>query len=84
MCAELTGKAPPPWVNRLARIAVMANQCAPCILPASVRAVAATPSMAPLGGFVDESEDESEDDAPLLRTPQRPTMSKLSNRTGRA
>ena len=84
MCAELTGQAPPPWVNRLARIAVMANQCAPCILPASVRAVAATPSMAPLGGFVDESEDESEDDAPLLRTPQRPTMSKLSNRTGRA
>jgi hypothetical protein len=40
--------------------------------------------MVPLGGFVDESEDESEDDAPLLRTPQRPTMSKLSNRTGRA
>ena len=25
MCAELTGQAPPPWVNRLARIAVMSE-----------------------------------------------------------
>ena len=84
LCVELTGRSPPPWVNRLARLAMLANQCAPCILPVSVRAVAATPSMAPLGGFVDESDDDSDDDEPLLHTPQQPTMSKLSNRNGRA
>ena len=31
LCLELTGKMPPPWVNRLARMAVVANSCAPLL-----------------------------------------------------
>jgi hypothetical protein len=90
LCFELTGAAPPAWVNRLARVAVAANQCAPCILPASVRAVASIPSAPPTtqngNGNALEMRDalESEDDdAPLLRQPRRAAMSKLSNRNGR-
>lgn len=47
LCFELTGKMPPGWINRLARTAVVANSCAPCILPVSIRAVADTPSVPP-------------------------------------
>jgi hypothetical protein len=81
LCVELTGASPPPWVNRLARIAVLANQCAPCILPTSVRVIAGTPSVPPLGGFhADESESDDDDADALLREPRRSTASKLSNR----
>jgi hypothetical protein len=47
LCFELTGKMPPGFINRLARTAVVANSCAPCILPVSIRAVADTPSVPP-------------------------------------
>jgi hypothetical protein len=76
LCLELTGKLPPPWVNRLARIAVVANTCAPCILPASIRAVAATPSVAPPNLGAQDGDEREGDDAPLLRFPGAATMAK--------
>lgn len=87
MCLDLTGTVPPSWVNRLARVAIAANQCAPCILPASVRMVADTPSLGVPNGNSGNSEnildDGSDDDADALLIPRRATMSKVTNRNGR-
>jgi len=62
LCVELTGRKPPGYINRLARIAVVANQCAPCILPASVRAIAGPTVMPPGMGGGGESDEEEDDD----------------------
>ena len=45
-CTSSSQEMPPGWINRL-RTAVVANSCAPCILPVSIRAVADTPSVPP-------------------------------------
>ena len=83
MCAELTGCGAAAQVNRLARIAVMANQCAPCILPASVWSPRRR--LWPLGGFVDDSDDDSDDDAPLsARRSGRPCPSSRTETGGRS
>ena len=78
LCLELTGKMPPPWVNRLARMAVVANSCAPCVLPASIRAVASTPSVPPppSNGEANSADEADDDEAPLLNFPGQASMSK--------
>lgn len=91
LCLELTGKLPPLWVNRLARLALAANSCAPCILPASIRAVASTPSVPPPnagrgagngagGGGADAADGGVDsDEMPLLQFPGE--AQKRHNRT---
>jgi hypothetical protein len=62
LSVALTGRSPPGWVNRLAALARLLNTFAPCILPASVRALAKAPSMPALATAM-------ADTMPLLGSP---------------
>lgn len=79
-CERLTGSRPPSWVNRLADLASWANAVVPCLLPASVRALASVPSAPALVGALSSSGDAE----PLLAAPPQPASPPRGGTGGRA
>jgi len=58
----------PSWINRLARIALLTNRFAPCVLPMAIRQIANVPVPGQFSNDIDsygDEEEEEEDNEPF-------------------